>query len=74
MCIMKKRVWMKVRVGRGNSAFYIGCVYMPTDCTNSASIEHCYEKHKEYLALRKREGWYYLGKLMAGLVTLYRNG
>ena len=26
-------VWMQV------SALYIGCVYMPTDCMNSASIE-----------------------------------
>ena len=40
-------VWIKVRGGRGSSAFYIGCVYMPTDCTNSTGIEGCYEKLKE---------------------------
>ena len=40
----EESVWMKVRGGRGSSAFYIGCVYMPTDCTNSASIEGCYGK------------------------------
>ena len=63
--------WMKVRGGRGSSAFYIGCVYMPTDCTNSASIEGCYESLKRMcLALRKREGWSYLGILMPGLVNL----
>ena len=27
-------VWMKVRGERGSSALYIGCVYMPIDCTN----------------------------------------
>ena len=37
----------EVRGGRGSSALYIGCVYMPTNCTNSASIEGCYEKLKE---------------------------
>ena len=39
----EESVWMKVRGGKGSSALYIGCVYMPTDCTNSASIECSYE-------------------------------
>ena len=29
----EESVWMKVRCGRGSQAFYIGCVYMPTDCS-----------------------------------------
>ena len=50
-------MWMKVRGGRGSSALYIGCVCMPTDYTNSTSIEGSYESLKRmYLALRKREG------------------
>ena len=47
---------MKVRGGRGSSAFYIGCVYMPTDGTNSASIEGCYEKLKEDVLSFKEKG------------------
>ena len=42
----EESVWMKVKGGRGSSALYIGCVYMPTDFTNSGSIEGCYEKLK----------------------------
>ena len=38
-------MWMKVQGGRGSSALFIGCAYMPTDCTNSARM---------YLALRKK--------------------
>ena len=60
-------VWMKVRGRRGSSALYIGCVYMPTDCRNSASIEGCYEKLKEDVLSFK--GWYYLRILMPGLVS-----
>ena len=63
----EKSVWMKVQGGRGSSALYIGCVYMP-NCTNSSSIEGSYKRI--YLALRKGEGWYYLGILMPGLVSL----
>ena len=52
----EESVWMKVRGGRGSSAFYIGCVYMPTDCTSSASIEGCYEKLKEDVLSFKEKG------------------
>ena len=52
----EESMWMKVRGGRGSSALYIGCVYMPTDCTNSASIEGCYEKLKEDVLSFKEKG------------------
>ena len=52
----EESVWMKVRGGRGSSAFYIRCVYMPTDCTSSASIEGCYEKLKEDVLSFKEKG------------------
>ena len=46
------------------------CVYMPTYCTNSAGIGGWYEKQRMHLVLRKREGWYCLGILIPGLVSL----
>ena len=53
----EESVWMKVGGGMQTSVYYIGCVYMPTDCTNSASIEGCYESLKMmYLVLRKGNG------------------
>ena len=48
----EESVWIKERGGRGSSALYIGCVYMPTDCTKSASIEGCYERM--YLAFKEK--------------------
>ena len=57
---------MKVRGGRGSSALYIRCVYMPTDCTNSASIEDSYEKLKEdVLSFKEKERVVLLGDLNA---------
>ena len=52
----EESVWMKVRGGRGSSALYISCVYMPTDCTKSASIEGCFEKLKEDVLSFKEKG------------------
>ena len=42
-------VWMKVRGERGRSALYIGCVYMPTDCTGTATIDDSYNSLKDVL-------------------------
>ena len=47
----EESVW---RGGRGSLALYIGCVYMPTDCTNRASFEGCYKKLKECLTEKGR--------------------
>ena len=52
----EESVWMKVRGGRGSSALYIGCVYVPTDCTDSASIEGYYEKLKKNVLSFKEKG------------------
>ena len=52
----EETVWMEVRGGRGSSAFHIGGVYMPTDCTNSASIEGCYKKLKDDVLSFKEKG------------------
>ena len=65
----EESMWIKVRGGRRSSALYIGCVYMPTDCTNSASNEGYENLKRMYLVLRKREGWYCLGILIPGLVS-----
>ena len=43
---------MKVRGGRDLRL----CVYMPTDCMNSASIEGCYEKIEEDVLSSKEKG------------------
>ena len=51
---------MKVRGGRGRSALYVRCVYMPTDSTSVAAVDAGYVRLKEiYLPLDKRERWYY---------------
>ena len=42
-------VWMKVRSERGRSALYIGCVYMPTDCTGTATRDDSYNLRKTSL-------------------------
>ena len=50
-------VWMKVYVhvrgGRGRSALFVGCVYMPTDSTSDAVVDGCYDRLKENV-LEKR--------------------
>ena len=38
---------MKVRGGRGRSALYVVCVYMPTDSTNVAAVDAGYMSFKE---------------------------
>ena len=58
-------MWVKVQ---GGIAFYIGCVCVPTDITNSASIEGCYEKHKEDVLSFRKKGRVVL--INAGLVSL----
>ena len=40
-------VWMKVCGRRGRSAFYIGCVYMPTDSTSVGVVYSYYDRLKE---------------------------
>ena len=40
-------VWMKVCGGRGRSALFVGCVYMPTDSTSVAVVDSCYDRFKE---------------------------
>ena len=43
----EESVWMKVRGGRGRSALYVGCVYMPTDSTSVAAVDAGYVRLKE---------------------------
>ena len=51
-----ENVWMKVRRGRGRSALYIGCVYMPNDSTSVAVVDSCYDRLKEdVLCFREKE-------------------
>ena len=60
-------VWMKVRGERRRSALYIGCVYMPTDCTGTATIDDSYNLLKEDLLTFKQKGKVVLlGDLMLG--------
>ena len=40
---------MKVRGGRGRSALYVGCVYMPSDSTSVAAVDAGYVRLKEDL-------------------------
>ena len=40
-------VWMKLRGGRGKEALYIGCIYMPTDCSSVSITDSVYEQLKE---------------------------
>ena len=49
-------VWMKVRGERGRSALYIGCVYMPTDCSGIATIDDSYNLLKEDVLTFKQKG------------------
>lgn len=59
---------MKVMGGRGDSALYIGYMYvfMPTDCMNSANIEGSYKRL--YSALKKG------GEVMPGFINLEIDG
>ena len=50
---------MKVRGGRGKSALYVGCMYMPTDSTSVAAVDAGYVRLKEDV-LSFREWWCYL--------------
>ena len=52
----EESVWMKVRGGRGRSALYIGCVYMPIDSTSAIGIDGCYERLKEDVLNFKEKG------------------
>ena len=47
---------MKVRGERGRSALYIGCVYMPTDCTGTATRDDSYSLLKEDVLTFKQKG------------------
>ena len=47
---------MKVRGERGRSALYIGCVYMPTDCTGTATRDDSYNLLKEDVLTFKQKG------------------
>ena len=46
-------VWMKVCGGRGRSALYIGCVYMPTSV---AVVDSCYDRLKEDVLCFREKG------------------
>ena len=51
---------MKVRGGRGRSALFVGCAYMPTDSTSVAVVDSCYNGLKEdVLGLREKTQLYY---------------
>ena len=52
----EESVWMKVRGERGRLALYIGCVYMPTDSTNVAVLDTCYERLKEDVLSFREKG------------------
>ena len=52
----EESVWMKVRGERGRLALYIGCVYMPTDSTNVAVLDSCYERLKEDVLSFREKG------------------
>ena len=49
-------VWMKVRGDRGRLALYIGCVYMPTDCTGTATRDDSYNLLKGDVLTFKQKG------------------
>ena len=49
-------VWMKVRGERGRAALYIGCVYMPTDGSGTATIDDSYNLLKEDVLTFKQKG------------------
>ena len=47
---------MKVRGGRGRSALYVGCVYMPTDSTSVAAVDAGYVRLKEDVLSFRQKG------------------
>ena len=47
---------MKVRGQRGRSALYIGCVYIPTDGSGTATIDDSYSLLKEDVLTFKQKG------------------
>ena len=49
----------EVRGGRGSSALYVGCVYMPTDSTSVGVVDSCYDGCAGFWVLERREQLYY---------------
>ena len=47
---------MKVRGGRGRSALYVRCVYMPTDSTSVAAVDAGYVRLKEDVLSFRQKG------------------
>ena len=47
---------MKVRGGRGRSALYVGCVYMPTDSTSVVAVDGGYVRLKEDVLTFRQKG------------------
>ena len=52
----EESVWMKVRGGRGRSALYVGCVYMPTDSRSVAAVDATYVRLKEDVLSFRQKG------------------
>ena len=59
-------VWMKLRGERGRSAWYIGCVYMPTDGSGIATVDDSYNLRKMSLLSSRRGRLFCLEILMLG--------
>ena len=47
---------MKVRGGRGRSALYVGCVYMPTNSASVAAVDAGYVRLKEVVLSFRQKG------------------
>ena len=62
---------MKVRGGRGRSALYVGCVYMPTDSTSVAAVDAGYVWLKDVLSFRQKEKVVLLGDFNARVGKSY---
>ena len=50
----EQSMWLRVKGERGRSAVFLGCVYLPTTCENSSTLEASYDKLREDV-LRFRE-------------------
>ena len=61
----EESVWMKVWGGRGRSALYVGCVYMPTDSTGVAAVDACYVRLTEDVLTFTQKGKVLLGDFNA---------
>ena len=62
----EESVWMKVRGGRGRSALYVGCVYMPTDSTSVAAVDAgCVRLKEDVLSFRQKGNVVLLGDFNA---------